>query len=190
MATHTKRTMDALRSDGYFVHRAERWQSVPGRPGGGVRQDFGGFADLIAWKPLTRSDINRCQSGILAVQCCAASGLNAHLDKYRKDRDTRVRIRDWIRAGGRFLLYGWRKLKPRGVATPTWQPRIIELGDDLQPVPVLRGKVGSPNKTVMEDLNGLITTLMKANNPSPIKDGGVARATMPSGKRLKPIRKL
>lgn len=110
--TPTQRSLAKLRSDSWTAFVVEKWVTVPGMPGGGIRRDLGGFADVLAWRPHTsivRDDINGIWlkgGGFLAVQACAGSGLAAH----RKKLLAEPNLRSWLESGGRCAIWAWRRI--------------------------------------------------------------------------------
>jgi len=88
-----ERSMKMLRSQGFVVDKAEKWIPFP-KPRG-TRQDLFGFADLIV---LT--------DRIVAIQCCAFSGISAHAKKIKSIHAAKM----WLLAGGELLIDGWRKI--------------------------------------------------------------------------------
>lgn len=114
----TQRTLEMLREEGTTAQVVERWQMIPGHPGGGVRQDLFGFIDVIA----IQGDVT------LGIQCCADSGHSAHVSKCKaeprcaewlKGRDRKVEIHSWGLRGG--------KGKPK-----RWKLRIAQLTYDFK----------------------------------------------------------
>lgn len=84
-----------------------------------IRQDFLGFADLIAVAD---------DRGILAVQATSGSNVAARVTKVKAE----PRASDWLRSGGRIWVMGWRQIgKPK-----KWAPRIIEILPDDSEVEV------------------------------------------------------
>jgi len=112
---HTPRSLKHLRAQGYpLVTVVEKWQMVPGHPGGGVRQDLFGIIDIIALR----------HGETLAVQVTSAGQFTAHLRKIRehvtlvdgKEYPTAGLILD---AGWRIEVHGWEKVKNRYVLKRT-----------------------------------------------------------------------
>lgn len=117
----TQRTLRMQRDLGRICAIAERWQIIPGHPGGGIRRDLFGFIDLIVLDP---------ERGIVAIQSCGQS-FSAHLKKIM-DSDCTENVIEWLKCGGRLELVGWRKVKAkRGGKAMVWRPRvkIITLND-------------------------------------------------------------
>ena len=93
----TPKSRHVLEARGYTVERVE--QVIPGCF---IRRDFGGFADLIAFRGrmVLEEFPNAC---ILAVQVCAGSGHAAHKAKIVAEK----RALTWLQAGGHILLQSW-----------------------------------------------------------------------------------
>lgn len=106
-----QRTLATLRENGYNAHVVEKWNQWAHR-----RQDFGGFADVLAYK--------EGESGVLAIQACADNGgdVSAHFHKLCGVPDLLV----WLKAGNRCEIWGWGK---RGAAgkRKLWTLRIVGL---------------------------------------------------------------
>ena len=68
-----------------------------------IRQDMGGFADLVAIK---------AGEGVSAVQVTTGSNLSARREKLRHNANAQ----EWVCSGGKLWLHGWRKIGPRGKA--------------------------------------------------------------------------
>lgn len=113
--SNTQRTLRALRQGGYICEIAERWiQYGPGDPrrkfATGMRKDMFGFIDIIAITPL----------GLCAIQS-TGSDFAAH-DRLILENEIAP---EWMTAGGRIELWGWRKVKlKRGGKAMRWKPRI------------------------------------------------------------------
>lgn len=103
-ATPTKRTLDALRKEGWLVAVVERWN-----PHAKIRQDLFGFIDVLA-----------IRDGVtLAVQACAGSGHSKRREKILAE----PRAAAWCR-GDRFLeIWSWSQRGERG-KRKVWTPRI------------------------------------------------------------------
>lgn len=109
----TARTMQALRAQGWTTEKVEQRLPIPGRF---VTRDMGGFADGIAWKS---------SAGVLAWQATSGSNVAAHITKVLHSEP----LRQWLLAGGRFEIWGWRLAGPRG-ARKTHQVRRVGFGLD------------------------------------------------------------
>ena len=113
--TPTQRSMAYFRGLGMLCGVVERWIPNPKHPGGGFRSDFLGFLDMLY---MSKTD------GIVGVQSCGQD-FSAHRKKILVDR--REELREWLEAGGRCVLIGWRKVKAkRGGVQMVWKPRIEE----------------------------------------------------------------
>ncbi len=113
-AARSKRT---LQDAGYFVAVTERWN-----PYAKIRQDMGGFADLVAWGP----------GPILAVQATSSANVS-----HRKAKILSLpQALTWLQAGGRLQIHGWGKQGARG-KRKVWTLRVEELRleDFQQPCP-------------------------------------------------------
>lgn len=86
----------------HHIEMVEKWQQIPGHPGGGVRQDFAGIIDILALGP----------EGTLAVQTTRVSAWSAHVKKMREHPSTRLLL---ATPGWRVELHGWAKEKNRWV---------------------------------------------------------------------------
>ena len=103
----TKRTLDALRKDGWTCQVVERWN-----PFAKQRLDLFGCIDVVALHP-----------GItLGVQCTTADHLAERVAKVCAE----PRIRAWIEAGNQMECWGWAKKGPRG-KRKTWEVNIREI---------------------------------------------------------------
>lgn len=97
---------------GAMIAKVEKWQIRP-KQKFGVRVDLFGFIDLIAVVP--------GKIGCTAIQCCAASGMSAHIHKVMDEEifddeakmkipnPVRERAIKWCNAGNRLLFHGWKK---------------------------------------------------------------------------------
>jgi hypothetical protein len=105
--TPTARTLAYLRAAGFQCAVVERWL-----PHANVRSDLWHFADVIACHP--------AEKVILLVQTTTAGHLAHRLAKAK----SRPELQDWLAAGGRFVLHGWR-----------WAVKVIKVrGEDLEVV--------------------------------------------------------
>lgn len=105
----TARTLVELRRQGYLADVVERWLPQVNR-----NRDLFGVADVFAVHP---------RDGLfLQVQATTADHAADRLKRCR----ARPELRLWLRAGGRFEVWGWQQSGPR------WQARIIALtAEDL-----------------------------------------------------------
>jgi len=105
VASPTTRSIAYLRDKGYEVDVVERWISFGGK--GGIRKDFGGFADLIAYNA----------DHTLAIQVTTKENVNARIKKV-KGMET---LDKWLSAHHRhFIVHGWAKRGERG-KRKTWE---------------------------------------------------------------------
>lgn len=123
MSKYTTKTLEHYRDQGMIVDIVERWLPMPGHPGGGMRKDFLGLIDLIAFSP---------EKGIIGIQSFG-SEYQSHWRTVLEKRDI---LRVWLQSGGQFHLIGWRKLvKERGSKLKIYKPRIQEINlTDLEEV--------------------------------------------------------
>jgi Holliday junction resolvase len=112
----TQRSLKLLREQGYKAGVVEKWQAVPGHPGGGVRQDLLNFIDIMAFKP----------GEVLAVQCTSASGMSARLAKIRSD-DLLENVEAVRASGAKIQIHGWEKKKVIGTKLMRWRVRVVDL---------------------------------------------------------------
>lgn len=95
MSKLSARTQKLLREQGLISDTVERWITFGMRRG--VRKDFCGFADIIAFGG----------GRILAVQVCHQNGIKKHMATILAND----RALEWVRSGGELLLIAWRKIK-------------------------------------------------------------------------------
>jgi len=106
----TQRTLRYLRQMGWHADIVERW--LPRAGPYGKRVDAFHFIDILAIG----------ENSIIAVQSCG-SNFSEH-DKKILASDY---AKEWLRAGGRILLIGWRKcVYKRGSSWKVWKPRVKE----------------------------------------------------------------
>jgi len=107
----TQRTLRCLREQGRICGIVERFNAHVGPFG--IRQDLFGYIDILALDP---------QRGIIAIQSCGQS----FAEHARKILENEI-APEWLKAGGKIELYGWRKVKlKRGMKAERWMPRIRE----------------------------------------------------------------
>lgn len=96
----TQRSLAKLRAEGFTAWIAERWN-----PFAKIRQDLGGFGDILAWK---------AGVGVLAIQTTTTAHQAARLAKIAGN----PKAEEWIRAGAGLHVHGWvaRKVKRGGLA--------------------------------------------------------------------------
>lgn len=111
-----QRTIAWLKDQGITCCMVERWIPNPKHPGGGFRLDFLNIIDLIA---ISKAD------GIVGYQVCGTD-FSSHYKKITDEHSESTF--EWLDAGGRLILLGWRKLKAkRGGKLMVWTPRIQEI---------------------------------------------------------------
>jgi hypothetical protein len=88
-----------LRRLGFRVSHQERWN-----PHAEKRQDLFGFIDILAIHPELKIT--------LGVQSTTAGHVMARMVKI--DEECSKAALDWLRAGHRILIFGWKTMKPRG----------------------------------------------------------------------------
>ena len=108
MSVLSARTQKYLYENGFFSDTVERWVTFGGR--GGVRKDYCGFADLIAFG----------HGRFLAVQVCSQNSLTEHLGKIKSVESSRA----WVKNGGEVWVFAWRKVKSGG-SRRHWEPRLF-----------------------------------------------------------------
>ena len=112
----TQRTLAYLKEQGIICGICERWIPNPRMPGGGIRSDLFGFIDIIA---ISKAD------GVVGIQSCGQD-FSGHKKKILEER--REEVIEWLEAGAKLQLIGWRKLKlHRGGKAMRWTPRIEEI---------------------------------------------------------------
>lgn len=102
------RSLAYFRKIGIAADKTERWQMVPGHPGGGVRKDSFGFIDILAIFP----------DKIVAVQCCGATGVSSHKQKIAAIPQAAM----WLKSGGAIHMHSWKKRK-KAIGRSFWQLR-------------------------------------------------------------------
>lgn len=114
----TQRTLLAMRKKGFRSQVVERWLTIPNpKPGmpPGRRIDLFGFIDGIS---ITRDSI-------IGWQATSGSNLMSRVAKIRNE--CREQAVEWLRAGGKIELWGWRKLSPRGTKLIRWKPVVLQM---------------------------------------------------------------
>jgi hypothetical protein len=119
----TQRTLKALKEEGYRCGIVERFVGPLN-----IRVDLFHIIDIIAIRPgeVLSMDSGEVRPGeIVGVQSCGS----AYSEHYRKLTEEHADAsRDWIAAGGRLELWGWRKVKvKRGGKAMVWAPRRAEI---------------------------------------------------------------
>lgn len=108
-ASPTQRSLKYLRSQGWSAFVVERWN-----PYARIRQDLGGFADLLCWKS---------GDGVLAIQTTTAANLAARWNKILGV----PAAQEFLAAGGtRIMLHGWSIRGAAGVRK-TWKVTVREV---------------------------------------------------------------
>lgn len=110
------RTLELLRKQGAICQVVERWQKSfnpkPGMPPG-VRIDLFGCIDIIALR----------DGRIWGIQATSYSNHSEHVKKALAE----PRLIEWLKAGGRYEIWSWKKRKIRGQNKEVWEPRIAEI---------------------------------------------------------------
>ena len=107
--TPTQRSLALLRAAGMYAYVVERWNSFAK-----IRQDFGGFADILAWNSV---------AGVLAVQTTTRAHDDRQLALLAKDN-----VRAWLAGGNRLHIHGWAKVGARG-KRKRWACKVVEVTD-------------------------------------------------------------
>ena len=106
----TQRTLKYIREQGYTCGIVERFLCYAGKFG--KRVDLFGIIDIIAIK----------EYEMLGVQSCGTA-FSEHDKKILESENSK----EWIKAGGKLMLIGWRKVKKkRGGKAMGYKPRIKE----------------------------------------------------------------
>lgn len=126
-----QRTIAWLKDQGITCCVVERWIPNPKYPGGGFKLDFLNIIDLIA---ISKAD------GIVGYQVCGGGDYAAHYKKITVENTDATH--EWLEAGGKLYLIGWRKVKKvRGGTQMVWKPRIQQITEKDLDSP------GEPNDT-------------------------------------------
>lgn len=120
MILPSARSLKALRAAGYLAYVVERWNQYAR-----VRQDFGGFADILAFG---------MDKGVLAVQATTGANVAARVSKLTRDEKVAPVVRRWLEAGNRLQVHGWAKQGARG-KRKTWTLRVVEIPLDTPEAP-------------------------------------------------------
>lgn len=107
----TQRTLKELRENGWTCHIVEKWNSFAK-----IRQDFGGFGDILAYKP--------GRVGVLAIQTCADNG--GDVQRRVTKLTPLANVTTWLQAGNRLEIWGWGLRGARG-KKKEWTLRIVPL---------------------------------------------------------------
>lgn len=133
-----KRTLKALREEGWTADVAERWIAFPwkkpGEPGPpGVRKDLFGYVDVVAYRPL---------HGVLFVQASPETGqVSKHVAKLLSENS--VEIARGLRSGIRIEIHGWGLKGERG-KRKVWTRRRVAFGIDPDRVDPYNTSVAVP----------------------------------------------
>src|SRR6266496_194493 len=110
--TPTARSLRLLRQQGHVADVVERWLPRIAR-----KRDLFGFGDIVAVHPAL--------PGALIVQATSRPHVADRLTKAR----SRPELAVWLRAGGRFEVWGWFKNNGR------WKVHRVEVqAENLKPV--------------------------------------------------------
>lgn len=110
MTSPAERTIAELKRREYTAHKVEHWNMFAK-----IRQDFGGFADFLAYK--------EGEVGVLAINCCLDNGeVQSHVNKYK----TMANVQTWLKANNKMEVWGWGKRGDRG-KRKIWTLRVISL---------------------------------------------------------------
>jgi hypothetical protein len=117
----TERTLKALKEMGCICGVVEKWI-----PKARIRKDLFGIIDIIALDPVR---------GIVGVQSTGTDFAGHHTKLTVECAQASM---DWLMAGGRLELWGWRKVKAkRGGKAMVYQPRVREYTlDDFEVDPL------------------------------------------------------
>ena len=103
----TQRSLAALRKDGWTCEIVEHWNSFSR-----TRRDLFGGLDILAIR----------DGETLGVQTTSGTNVSARLAKIKAE----PRLAQWLRAGNRLMVHGWRKVGARG-AVKKWECRVEEV---------------------------------------------------------------
>lgn len=116
----TQRTIEELKKQGYRCHIVERWNSFAK-----IRQDFGGFADILAYK--------EGQPGVLAIQTTSDDNVSSRVKKIteheaddKKSVERYYNVRCWLGSNNRIEVWGWG-LKGAYGERKKWTLRIVPI---------------------------------------------------------------
>ena len=118
----TQRTMVWLREQGYTVEKVEyrlRFSKTT--------VDFCGFADLIAFQPLTGEF---SMPGILAVQVTTTAHVAERVAKVLAESRAAI----WRAAGGHIWVVGWALRGDQG-KRKLWTPKVVSIDDTTVEIP-------------------------------------------------------
>ena len=92
---YTQKTLAELDKQGAIAAICEKWITIPGHPGGGVRRDLFGMFDIIAIR----------HGKIIGIQSTSRAGKKAHADKLFASEA----LKPWLDAGAIAELWLWQK---------------------------------------------------------------------------------
>lgn len=122
MSSPTSLTLKQLRAEGWTVAIVEKTI-----PHSFIKQDMGGFADVVAWRP---------QAGVLAIQATSGANVSARVKKIEALESARA----WLLSPARLEVWGWRKVGARG-KRKLWEVRRVPMG-------VLQSRTMIPTYTI------------------------------------------
>ena len=106
-----QRSLKKLRSEGALVGVTERWNPHARR-----RHDLYGFLDLVAVEP--------GKPGCLGIQTTSGDHVAHRLAKLAGDEAVAANMRQWLAAGNRLVIHGWKKRGAAG-ARKLWTCREV-----------------------------------------------------------------
>ena len=113
----TQRSLKWLRQRGFTAAITEHWN-----PHARLRQDLFGFVDIVALCPVVDMVSLHSVHGIVAVQTTSGSNVAARIKKIRE----LGAAKEWLEAGGKIWVHGWRKVGARG-KRKLWECREVRL---------------------------------------------------------------
>ena len=116
-ASPTQRTKSILTKRGVTHQVVERWQATPYSKLSGRRIDLFGIIDLVA-----------LEGFIVGIQATTRANIRKRIDKSLAE----PRLREWLKCGGRFEVWGWdrRNVKTKNGKTVTrWRVKVIDLSE-------------------------------------------------------------
>lgn len=109
----TQRTLAHLRKDLANIPAVvEKWVTIPGHPGGGVRRDLFDCIDILVIQG----------SKLVAIQATSGTNHKARIDKAKASD----KLRAFCGTGNLFEVWSWSKKGPRG-KVKRWTPRVTQL---------------------------------------------------------------
>lgn len=111
----TQRALALCKREGWRAGITEKWNQWAR-----IRQDLFGFCDLVVLDGMP---------GVIAIQVTSGANVPARVKKL----DANPAVMDWLRAGGRVEVWGFRKIGGRGKAK-RWalrrvRARLLEAGE-------------------------------------------------------------